>query len=94
MGRRHLTPEQKSELRGRRYNLEKTAGHGEQAGDQNDPQTTAQRLGQAYGVGEATIKRDGAFAEAVDTLEAEVKQDHLIRRALRREDVQGTGLNG
>jgi hypothetical protein len=30
--------------RGQRYNREKTAGHG-QSGDQNDTQTTAQRLG-------------------------------------------------
>jgi hypothetical protein len=78
LGRRNLTPGQKSYLRGKRYNLEKRqdGGHGDQkSGDQNDLPTTAQRLGEEYGVGEATIKRDAAFANAVDTLEDQVRAD-------------------
>jgi hypothetical protein len=74
-----MTPEAKSYLRGKCYHLEKRGdgGHGDQkSGDQNDLPTTAQRLGEAYGVGEATIRRDGEFAEAVDTLEAGSARHH------------------
>ena len=35
--------------------------------DQNDPKSAA-ALAKAYGVGEATIKRDGQFARAVEDL--------------------------
>jgi hypothetical protein len=78
LGRRNLTEEQKSYLRGKRYNLEKRqdGGHGVQkAADRSDPPMTAQRLAQEYQVGEATIKRDGQFATALDTLEQEVRAD-------------------
>jgi hypothetical protein len=92
LGRRNLTPEQKSYLRGKRYNLEKRPdeGHGDQkSGDQNDLPTTAQRLGEEYGVGEATIKRDAAFADAVDTLEDQVRAD--IRETVLTRQRNGTG---
>jgi hypothetical protein len=91
LGRRNLTPEQKSYLRGKRYNLEKRKdqGHGDQkSGDQNEP-PIAQKLAEEYGVGPATIKRDAEFAEAVDTLEQEVRAD-LREIALRRQR-HGTG---
>jgi hypothetical protein len=81
-----MMPEQKSYLRGQRYHREKTAGHGQSA-HQNDGQTTAQRLGQQYGVGEATIERDGAFAEAVDALEQEVRRD--LRKCRQNAPLQG-----
>jgi hypothetical protein len=68
LGRRNMDPEARSYLRGKRYNREKTAGHG-QSVHQNDGQTTAQRLGEQYGVAPATIERDGEFAKAVDILE-------------------------
>ena len=74
LGRRNLTSEQVSYLRGKRYNLEKTIGHGITA-PQNGAQTTAERLAKEYGVGKNTIQRDGTFAEAVDTLETEVRPD-------------------
>jgi hypothetical protein len=75
-GRRNLSEEQKSYLRGLRYNLEKQAIPNRQGNNQHrevedhrDPQpTTAARLALEYQVGEATIKRDGLYAEAVDTL--------------------------
>jgi hypothetical protein len=34
---------------------------------------TRERLADAYGVSRDTIERDGQFAEAVDTLEAQVR---------------------
>lgn len=69
LGRRNLTPDQSSLLRGRRYNRVKKAAHRPEKGDQNEPlipEKTAERLGKQHGVSPATIKRDGAFAKAVE----------------------------
>ncbi len=92
LARRNLTPEQASQLRGQRYNLEKHASVHRPTKSyvegQNDPQhnneapdTTAERLAEQYKVSPATIKRDGYFAAAVDTLAEnvgpEVRQDIL-----------------
>lgn len=72
LGRRNLTPEQASYLRGQRYNREKRqdGGHGDQkSGGQNvRPKLAADRLASEYGVNERTIRRDGEFATAVDAL--------------------------
>ncbi len=74
LGRRNVTPEQASYLRGKRYNMEKVSepfkGNQYTGGrDQNDPQQkTAARLADEFKVSEPTIKRDGKFAAAVDTL--------------------------
>ena len=77
LGRRNLTPDQMSLLRGRRYNRLKQT-HGAQPGgrgNQNsvsrqngDLPKTAQRLAKECGVGARTIERDGQFATAVDKL--------------------------
>jgi hypothetical protein len=67
LGRHNLTEEQKSALRGQRYLLKKTAGHGE-AVPQNEGPTTAERLAAEYQVSHATIERDGQFAEGLDAL--------------------------
>jgi hypothetical protein len=86
LGRRNLTPDQASYLRGKRYNLEKhqgertdlTSGHNVQKLATTRPQeseklvadqsTTAKRLGAEYHVDEKTIRRDGQYADAVDTI--------------------------
>lgn len=72
LGRRNVTPEQASYLRGKRYNMEKvTQGTRNQytEKDQNDTfQPTADRLADEFKVSAPTIKRDGKYAEAVDTL--------------------------
>lgn len=74
LGRRNVTPEQASYLRGKRYNMEKaehSTGRPKKE-DQNDPDfltgTTAERLADEFKVSAPTIKRDGKFAEAVDKL--------------------------
>ncbi len=92
LGRRNLTPEQASYLRGQRYNREKTAGHGAKSGYQNDNQKTHERLADEYKVGPATIVRDGQFAQAVDmagdVLGENVKQEILSRDSeLSKKDV-------
>lgn len=66
-----MNPEQMSLLRGQRYNRTKKEHGGQIPGTrigQNVPSSTAGVLAQQYGVDERTIKRDGQFAQAVDTL--------------------------
>jgi hypothetical protein len=95
-GCRNLDPEARSYLRGKRYNLEKRqdGGHGDQkSAPENQGPTTAQRLGDQYGVSRDTIERDGAFAEAVDTLEQQVRQD-LRGQRYNREKTAGHGQSG
>ena len=72
LGRRNLTKQQASYLRGLRYNAEKN-GHG---GDRrsngssghSDHLKTADKLADQYAVSPETIRRDGAFARDVDTI--------------------------
>lgn len=71
LGRRNLDPRQMSLLRGRRYNRTKRedGGHGDQkSGGQNVRPNAAESLATEHGVNEKTIRRDGEFAEAVESL--------------------------
>lgn len=70
LGRRNLTPEQASLIRGRIYNREKKREGRPEKLAQSELVTgaTYERLGTELGVSPATIKRDGAFAAAVDKL--------------------------
>lgn len=70
LGRRNLTPEQMSLLRGRRYNrLKKADGQrGAQKLDHNEPASTAELISRQHGVSPATIKRDGQFANDIEKL--------------------------
>jgi len=74
LGRRNLTPDQRTLLLGRRYNREKKAAHGRAdrdfSGGQNDPPKTADKLAQQYSVSPATVKRAGQYAAAVETINA------------------------
>lgn len=73
---RCVTLEYASYLRGKRYNSEKKAIPNETGSNQykevkgqNVPQpTTAERLGEEYGVSDKTIKRDAEFASSVDLI--------------------------
>ena len=69
LGRRNLTPDQASLLRGRRYNRAK----GKQGGDTPNRQNVALDLAAAHGVSDRTIERDGQFASAVETLKGVVE---------------------
>jgi hypothetical protein len=70
LGRRNLSEEQKSDLRGKRYNLEKCQGkRSDLTSHHCDEKSTAERLGKRYGVSPITMQRDGAFSSALDTLE-------------------------
>jgi hypothetical protein len=85
LGRRNLTPEQKSYLRGKCYNLEKRREGRPEKLRQSDEVSGETRalLAEEYGVGERTIRDDAQFAEAVDTLEEEVRQD-IRKTVLKR----------
>lgn len=88
LGRRNLTEEQKSYLRGKQYEAEKMAipnpdginQHMEVSGQNvRQPKTrreqqdgTAGRIGKQYGVNGRTIRRDADFAKGVDTAEKAV----------------------
>ena len=69
LGRRNLNPDTASLLRGRIYNRTKKAHGGfRESSDQNDHLKTSQKLATQFGVGQATIKRDGQFARAVEVV--------------------------
>jgi hypothetical protein len=87
LGRRNLTSEQQSYLRGKRYNLEKKQGaRTDITFRQNDGKSrTAERLAEEYHVAPATIERDGQFAEAVDTLDNQVRPG-IRDRVLKGQD--------
>ena len=75
LGRRNLTPDQASYLRGLEYEASKlpehTGGRGKsRSGGKSRPHSTAARLAARHGVSQRTVKADAAFARAVDSLEA------------------------
>ena len=85
LGRRNLSPDVMSLIRGRMYNRRKKPKNDGGAGvpktteDQNDPRlSTAESMGQEFGVSAATIKRDGKFSEAVDALKDHVPEIESI----------------
>lgn len=86
LGRRNLTEEQKSYLRGKQYEAEKMAQGGTGANQYTAKQSgqnvqsasrrevkdgTAGRIGKQYGVNGRTIRRDADFAKGVDLAEEE-----------------------
>jgi hypothetical protein len=77
LGRRNLTPEAVSYLRGKRYNLQKRQGERNDltSGQSGTKLETAAHLAQEYKVGSRTIKRDAQYAQAVDTLASVVGEE-------------------
>lgn len=101
LGRRNLTPEQTSYLRGFLYNqLKQNKGgndkvlRGLEPKGQNVPLdfTTAELLAQQYNVSDKTIKRDGQFAEAlflIGEVNAQLKRDLLAGKVkAKKSDIQ------
>ncbi len=82
LGRKNMSPEQISYLRGIRYNLEKKQGERtDLTSDQNDQKSTAEKIAQETGVSAPTIRRDAQFAEAVDKLPPEEKKKVLAGKS-------------
>lgn len=86
LGRRNITSEQASYLRGLKYNAEKK-NRGQysremQSGqnvhfDEKGSKKTAQKLAEQYHVNEKTIRRDANYADGIELLPAELKQEIL-----------------
>lgn len=87
LGRRNLSMEQVSYLRGMKYlNLRQDRGKYERSEhkDQNGPydfsvkkMTTAQQLAEEFSVGQTTIKRDAEFAQGLEKLTPKLKSEVL-----------------
>ena len=78
LGRRNITPEQQSYLRGVQYEREKKKERGggdrrssqvENQKHQNDANETAQKLATQHKVSKPTIERDAQYARAVNTVQ-------------------------
>ena len=89
LGRRNLTPEAVSYLRGKRYNREKRQGkRTDLTSGHFGTKLTADQLAHEYKVGTRTIKRDAQFAGAVDTLADVVGED--VRPSILSRDAKLT----
>jgi len=79
LGRRNLTPEQMSYLRGLKYRNERQA-MGRPVGDEAEgklAQRTQDRLAKEFNVSPRTIHRDREYSEGIDKLTPELKQEIL-----------------
>jgi N6-adenosine-specific RNA methylase IME4 len=90
LGRRNLTPDQRSILRGRRYNRTKKPQGGTGANQfkqsgQSVHSATAESLAKEHHVSEKTIRRDGKRAEALDLLaEVEPEKAQAVRDGVKK----------
>lgn len=94
LGRRNLSPDGASLLRGRIYNRQKKAEGGradrELWGGQNVHPKTSEILSTQFGVDERTIRRDGQFAASVEKLRdvaPELEREIVAGDAPARKDV-------
>jgi len=85
LGRRNLTPEEISYLRGQRYKEESKISGRPKKADQNDQLLTSKKLAEEFKVGEATIRRDAKFAESVDKVVELVGEDEELQKAAKRD---------
>jgi hypothetical protein len=76
LGRRNLTPEQTSYLRGLRY-LQQKSLRGTNLNTDSPPVNVADVLASEYGVSSRTIRRDGAFAAGLDKLSPDLRNTVL-----------------
>ena len=76
LGRRNLTPEQASYLRGLRYLQQKSMRGGDKFANEGQ-QDVSVALATEYGVSSRTIKRDGEFASGLNKLSTDLKQEIL-----------------
>lgn len=93
IGRRNLSKEQQSNLRGKRYELEKKreggSGNNQYTKEElpkncevaQSPQSTAQRLAKEYGVSKGTIENDAKFSRGIDKI-SEISKE-AAERVLR-----------
>lgn len=96
LGRRNITEEQKSYLRGKRYAAEKQE-HGGQTPKKGEEKSslpftnTAQKLAEEFNVSDRTIKNDELFAKGADAI-PELKESILSGKGeLNKKNVQDIG---
>jgi len=83
LGRRNLSPEAASYLRGKQYQREKKGHGGERrASVHNEHLKTADRLAEKYKVSPITIRRDEQFTEALDTIEKIADDGEKVKREI------------
>jgi hypothetical protein len=75
LGRRNLTPEQSSFLRGKRYLQEKQKRGGYKTDKRNID--VSEELGKTYGVSNRTIKRDGEYAAGLEKITTPLRNEIL-----------------
>ncbi len=78
VGRRNMTPEQLSYLRGLKYQrLKSKQGGARLTAEDGTSFDTAEKLADEFKVSTATIKRDAVFVEGLDKIATELKNDIL-----------------
>jgi hypothetical protein len=93
LGRRNLTELQKDYLIGKRYeNEKKREGRPNAKLEQNVPVSTAERLGQEFGISHMQVKRNQDFAKGVDLIakvDSSKKDDILLQKSeLTKSEIQ------
>ena len=92
LGRRNLTNEQKDYLIGKRYENEKQklGGQISKGVEQNVlPISTAEKIAQEVGVSQMQVKRDEQFAQGIDKMSEELKQQVLQGNSnVNKSDIQ------
>jgi hypothetical protein len=87
LGRRNISPIEVSYYRGLQYNRFKWIGV--QQEKQEDSKKTAVIIGEQYNVDERTIRRDGQFAEGLQMLSSEFKNEVLEGKVkISKKDLQ------
>ena len=103
LGRRNLTPEQTSYLRGLKYRNERQAAgrpmHNENKGEQEKleiekSQRTQDRLAKEFNVSPRTIHRDREYSEGIDKLTPDLKQEVLKgKQKVSKDLIRAIGKN-
>ncbi len=84
LGRRNITPEEESYLRGLKYNTQK-GNRGvvlQTQGEESKPINVAEKLADEFNVSVRTIKNDGKFAEGLSKLSKELQEQVLSGTSL------------
>ncbi|MBC3788940.1 hypothetical protein [Spirosoma utsteinense] len=103
LGRRNLTPEQTSYLRGLKYRNERQAtgrpvvdgdSSAREEGEHSLAQRTQDRLAKEFNVSPRTIHRDREYSEGIDKLSPSLKQDVLKgKQKVSKEVIRAIGKN-
>ncbi|MEH0152667.1 ParB N-terminal domain-containing protein [Limibacter armeniacum] len=95
LGRRNLTEQQKSYLRGLYYNREKQKAFKQATDEAGKGERTSEKVAKQYNVSEKTIRRDAEFAsglEAIGSVDQAARKEILSgERKVRKADIQQLG---